>query len=254
MSSFAKTLQTDTYLDVQPVLLRLVTTQPTLDLPSVTVTSRRISRADAIRKRLFDLAIAIPAAVFTLPIVLALAVGSAISFRAWPFFTQIRLGHHGEEFRFMKVRSLPATAPAAADKYELETVQNTRFGNFLRKSHLDELPQLWLVVWGTMSLVGPRPEMPSLAATFDSDFVAARLTVKPGCTGLWQISKASAGLIGENPEYDLLYVDSESIRLDLWVLIRTAREILGGASMTSIKDVPGWAIQGETAAGLLDAA
>ena len=162
------------------------------------------------KKRIFDLAIALPAVVLTLPLIVVLAVGSAISFRAWPFFTQTRLGHHGKEFRFVKIRSLPASAPAPADKYELQAVQNTRFGRFLRTWHLDELPQLWLVVWGTMSLVGPRPEMPSLAATFDPDFVAERMTVKPGCTGLWQISDASGGLIGENPSYDRLYVAESS--------------------------------------------
>ena len=133
-------------------------------------------------------------------------------------------------------------------------MENTRFGQFLRKFHLDELPQLWLVVWGTMSLVGPRPEMPSLAATFDPDFVAERMTVKPGCTGLWQISTASAGLIGEAPEYDLLYIRSESIRLDLWVLARTASEMLGRAPLTSIDDVPVWATTEVTTSALLDAA
>jgi lipopolysaccharide/colanic/teichoic acid biosynthesis glycosyltransferase len=71
------------------------------------------------KKRIFDLAIALPLAVATLPLVVILAIGSAISFRAWPIFTQIRLGHHGKEFRFLKIRSLPVDAPAAADKYEL---------------------------------------------------------------------------------------------------------------------------------------
>jgi lipopolysaccharide/colanic/teichoic acid biosynthesis glycosyltransferase len=206
------------------------------------------------KKRIFDLAVAVPMAVVTLPLVLILAIGSAISFRAWPFFTQIRLGQHGKEFRFLKIRSLPMDAPAAANKYALEDIQNTTFGRFLRKFHLDELPQLWLVVWGTMSLVGPRPEMPSLAATFDPDFVVERMTVKPGCTGLWQISDASAGLIGEHPEYDSWYVAHQSLRLDTWVLIRTAREVLGGCSLSSLGDVPNWIPTDETAVVLLDAA
>ena len=105
-----------------------------------------------------------------------------------------------------------------------------------------------------MSLVGPRPEMPRLAATFDPDFVAARMTVKPGCTGLWQISTASAGLIGESPEYDLLYVQSKSIRLDVWVAIRTVTATLGGALLASINDVPGWARLEETTGTLFDSA
>ena len=80
------------------------------------------------------------------------------------------------------------------------------------------------------------------------------MTIKPGCTGLWQISAASAGLIGENQEYGLLYVRGCSIRLDTWVLIRKVLETLGGDSLTSINDVPGWAIPAETARALLDAA
>jgi lipopolysaccharide/colanic/teichoic acid biosynthesis glycosyltransferase len=194
------------------------------------------------KKRIFDLAIALPLAIASLPLVVILAIGSAISFRAWPIFTQIRLGHHGKEFRFVKIRSLPVDAPATADKYELAEVQNTAFGRFLRKFHLDELPQLWLVAWGTMSLVGPRPEMPALAATFDPDFVAKRTTVKPGCTGLWQISDASAGLIGEDPQYDTFYVTNPSLRLDLWLLARTSIDVLGGPPLTSIDDLPEWII------------
>jgi lipopolysaccharide/colanic/teichoic acid biosynthesis glycosyltransferase len=192
------------------------------------------------KKRIFDLAIALPLTVATLPLVVILAIGSAISFRAWPIFTQIRLGHHGKEFRFVKIRSLPADAPVTADKYELERMPNTRFGRFLRRFHLDELPQLWLVVFGTMSLVGPRPEMPCLAATFDQDFVAMRMTVKPGCTGLWQISDASAGLIGEDTRYDLFYINNRSLRLDLWILVQTALEIAGRPSLNSVNDLPEW--------------
>ena len=200
------------------------------------------------KSRLLDLLIAVPASIVLLPFIFVLAIGSAISFRAWPFFTQLRLGHHGAEFRFIKIRSLPATTPAAVDKYELKALTNTRFGGFLRKFHLDELPQLWLVVWGTMSLVGPRPEMPCVAATFAPDFVAARLTVKPGCTGLWQISTSSVGLIGDNPKYDLVLVDSESVRLDLWVLCRTPFHMLGARSVRSLDDVPGWVSHGQPSA------
>lgn len=206
------------------------------------------------KSRLLDLLIAIPASIVTLPCILVLAIGSAISFRAWPFFTQLRLGHHGAEFRFIKIRSLPVTTPAAVDKYELKALANTRFGGFLRRFHFDELPQLWLVVWGTMSLVGPRPEMPCVAATFAPGFVATRLTVKPGCTGLWQISTASVGLIGDNPKYDLVLVHSESVRLDLWVIVRTPFHMLGAHSVRSLDDVPGWVRSDALTAAMVAAA
>ena len=115
------------------------------------------------RKRLLDLSVGIPLALLSLPFVVVFAVGSAVSYRAWPLFTQQRLGVNGRSFTFVKIRSLPVSAPDEADKYELAFVENNRCGRFLRRYHLDELPQLWLVVFGKMSLVGPRPEMPFLS-------------------------------------------------------------------------------------------
>jgi lipopolysaccharide/colanic/teichoic acid biosynthesis glycosyltransferase len=66
-----------------------------------------------------------------------------------------------------------------------------------------------------------------------------RITVKPGCTGLWQISEASAGLIGENPQYDRFYINNRSLRLDLWILAQTVLEIAGRPSLNSVNDLPG---------------
>jgi hypothetical protein len=86
---------------------------------------------------------------------------------------------------------------------------------------------LFLVPVGLLSLVGPRPEMPQLADKYSDSFTAARTRVRPGCTGLWQISNASDGLIPENPQYDEAYVDNVSFRLDLWVLVRSVRVLLG---------------------------
>ena len=192
------------------------------------------------RKRLFDLSVGIPLALLSLPFVVVFAVGSAVSYRAWPLFTQQRLGVNGRSFTFVKIRSLPVSAPDEADKYELAFVENNRCGRFLRRYHLDELPQLWLVVFGKMSLVGPRPEMPFLSEMFDQEFVGERLTMRPGCTGLWQISTASAGLIGEAPEFDLHYVRNWTMRFDLWVLAHTVYEILGGASVKDVGQVPTW--------------
>jgi lipopolysaccharide/colanic/teichoic acid biosynthesis glycosyltransferase len=197
--------------------------------------------ASSRKKRLFDLVISVPLTVLTLPIVLLLAVGSAISFRAWPFFTQKRLGLNGTEFTFVKLRSLPRDASTTADKYELRSVENTRWGRFLRNSKLDELPQVWLVVSGRMSLVGPRPEMPSLAATFDPVFVEDRLMVKPGCTGIWQVSTASAGLIGDASEYDLRYLMAASARLDLWLLLRTIALMARLGRPIDEHTIPSWA-------------
>ena len=178
-------------------------------------------------KRTFDLTAGVALSIVTAPIILLLAVGSAVSFRAWPLFVQDRLGRGGRSFNFVKLRSLPTNVPPGADKYAIANVTNTRWGRIIRGSHLDELPQFWLVVTGRMSLVGPRPEMPTLAATFDAAFVAERLTVRPGITGPWQVSIASKGLIGEAPGFDRLYLAHAGPRLDAWIMFRTIGTFVG---------------------------
>ena len=178
-------------------------------------------------KRLLDLAVGLPLAVVCTPLILALALGSAVSLRAWPIFVQERVGLGGQLFRFIKIRSLPSNAPADIDKYEVRGFATSRYGNFLRRTHLDELPQLYLVCAGTMSLVGPRPEMPALCARFDPSFVAARTQVRPGCTGLWQTSRKASGLIGESPQYDMVYLATGSLAVDLWLIYRTVATHLG---------------------------
>ena len=193
-----------------------------------------------IAKRCFDLIVGTLLAVIFTPVMLVLALGSAIAYHAWPIFVHRRVGRDGRTFRFVKLRSLPTSTPKYIDKYELNSHRNNRWGMFLRSSHLDELPQLWLVVTGRMSLVGPRPEMLELSDTFDPLFVEERLTVRPGCTGLWQICTASNRLIGESPEYDLHYVREWTLRLDLWILARTALELVGAAKLKSLRAIPAW--------------
>lgn len=178
-------------------------------------------------KRAFDLMAGVVLSILTAPIVALLAVGSAVSFRAWPLFVQERLGRDGRSFRFVKLRSLPVATRPDEDKYALAEVTTTRWGRFIRSTHLDELPQCWLVVTGRMSLIGPRPEMPTLAATFDPVFVEERLAVRPGITGPWQVSTAVSGLIGEAPEYDRFYLAHAGPRLDAWISLRTLGGFVG---------------------------
>ena len=183
-------------------------------------------------KRSLDVVLGLSLTIFTSPLVIFLAIGSALSFRAWPFFVQVRLGKNGKFFNFVKIRSLPTSTLATADKYDVSKIVNTRFGSFLRSLHLDEIPQFWLVVTGRMSLVGPRPEFPELAQKFDQQFVSVRTRVRPGITGPWQISVASRKLIGELPESDYLYVKSADLRFDFWILGRTFLEMLGRNPLT----------------------
>ena len=197
-------------------------------------------RPTPIRKRLFDLAVAIPAALITLPVVCALGALSAIHFRQSPIFTQPRLGRGAATFRFWKIRTLPRFTPDTADKYQLRSIELPKFSRRLRRRHLDELPQLWHVIGGTMSLVGPRPEMPTLSASFDPGFVAHRLSVRPGLTGLWQVSQDSRRLIGETEDWDRHYVDHHNLRLDLWIVYRTVLAMTRLDELESLDQIPRW--------------
>lgn len=197
-------------------------------------------RRTPFRKRLFDLTLAAPAALVTLPVTVALGAWSSLRYRHSPLFTQPRLGSGGTEFKFWKVRTLPRIAPETADKYQLEALDLPRFARTVRYRHLDEFPQLWLVLAGKMSLVGPRPEMPTLSASFDQDFVAERLTVKPGCSGLWQVSTSARRLIGEAPDFDLHYVRNWTLRLDMWIAYRTILAMTTTDEIASLAEIPRW--------------
>lgn len=194
-----------------------------------------------IYRRAFDILAGAVLAVITLPIVLVAALGSAITLRAWPFFCHERVGKDGAPFRCVKVRTLPTTVPSYINKHELADHATPAFCRFLRRQHLDELPQLYLVIIGRMSLVGPRPEMAHLHDGMHADFASLRTSVRPGCTGLWQVSKACTELIDVTPGYDRFYVENRSVRLDLWILLQTAIFMVGLGGTISLSNVPAWA-------------
>lgn len=197
-------------------------------------------RSDAARRAL-DVGVSAILGMAVIPVIVLVALGSALALRAWPLFVQDRVGLHGELFRFVKIRTLPPEVPRYTDKHQLANHRIPTFCRFLRTTHLDELPQIYLVLWGRMSLVGPRPEMATLHAQLDPRFAAERTTVRPGCTGLWQVSEACRDLIGSAPELDRFYLQHRSLRLDLWVLGRTVRKMTGGGLIT-LDQVPSWAL------------
>jgi lipopolysaccharide/colanic/teichoic acid biosynthesis glycosyltransferase len=193
-------------------------------------------------KRVLDIVGGSVLAAVALPAILLLAIGCAVSLRSWPFFVQRRVGKDGREFRLPKLRTLPRSTPKNADKYQISGTPIPRFCRLLRRLHIDELPQLLVVPLGRMSLVGPRPEMPGLLSRYPSDFAALRSRVRPGCTGLWQVSTASGLLIYEAPEYDIEYVHNAGWRLDTWVLFQTVRMWVRGTGSVELDDVPAWAL------------
>lgn len=192
-------------------------------------------------KRTADVTLALALSVLTLPILLAVAGASAWTFRSNPFFVHERVGRHGKRFRFCKIRTLPPTTGAYAAKYDLDVEALPPIMRTVRRMHLDELPQLLHVVTGRMSLVGPRPEMARLLEPLAADAAAVRASIRPGITGLWQISPACASLIHENPEYDLAYVVGRTGRLDCWILWRTVRKALR-SEVVGLDELPEWAL------------
>lgn len=191
--------------------------------------------------RALEVVIAGSLLVLCLPVIALTLAISAVSLRANPLFVQERVGRHGRRFKMLKVRTLPTSTPAYAAKHALADHETPAACSLLRRLHLDELPQLASVVLGHMSLVGPRPEMPPMHDAMAERFSHARTALRPGCTGLWQISQASKGMIHESPEYDEYYLKYRSIRLDLWILCRTALMMLGGKRRIDLDAVPSWA-------------
>ena len=204
-----------------------------------------IKRSQAARRRVakrgLDLVGGLVLSTLTLPVVVVLLAMSAWSFRAFPLFTHQRIGKHGRTFTVVKIRSLPRDVDRYVDKYSLRSRSTTRFGRYIRRTHLDEIPQFWLAVLGSMSLVGPRPEMPALHEAFSEVQRQARSPFRPGCTGLWQISPDAVRLMGEVPEYDVFYLEHQSLVLDLWILWRTACVYVLRRPV-SLRDVPSWAV------------
>ena len=214
--------------------------------------ANRIDTRSEPARRAVDVAVSAVLLFLVLPVILVTALASAIVLGAWPFFAQERIGRDGVAFRFIKVRSLPPDMPAYTDKHKLDVQRIPALCRLLRRLHLDELPQLFLVLRGQMSLVGPRPEMAHLHEQFPIAFADLRTSIRPGCTGLWQISETCDGLIGAAPEYDRFYVDHRSWRLDLWIAYRTVLKMTGIGRTIGLDAVPGWARAPQGAANVID--
>jgi exopolysaccharide biosynthesis polyprenyl glycosylphosphotransferase len=175
-----------------------------------------------IAKRLFDVGAALALLVFTAPLWAAIAAAIRLDSKGPIFFRQQRVGKGGKRFELYKFRSMQVNAP----KYGFHPTESndprlTRAGRWLRKTSLDELPQLFNILKGNMSLVGPRPEMPFIVEHYTEQH-NERLKVIPGLTGLWQLSADRAFLIHENIQYDLYYISNRNFFMDLAILLHTA--------------------------------
>jgi exopolysaccharide biosynthesis polyprenyl glycosylphosphotransferase len=172
-------------------------------------------------KRAIDFAFALCITLITLPLWGAIAVWIKSSSSGPVFFKQERIGRDGRPFGMYKFRSMYTTAPKYGRSPEdSRDPRITPAGRFLRKTSLDELPQLLNVLQGEMAMVGPRPEMPYVVDQYTS-LEAQRLSVLPGITGFWQLSADRKFVIHESLEYDLYYIEHRGFFLDLAVMLHT---------------------------------
>jgi len=197
-------------------------------IPLIGIHTPRISPWQSAVKRGFDLVVA---SLILMAMLLPMAV-VALAIRLLDgrpiLFKQYRVGLGGRLFQMHKFRTMvPGTAKYACSPGESADPRITRLGRWLRRTSLDELPQLWDVLRGDMSLVGPRPEMPFIVEKYDA-IQRLRLTVKPGMTGLWQISPDRAEAIHLHIDYDIYYIRNLSLLMDIAILAKTFASVIRG--------------------------
>jgi exopolysaccharide biosynthesis polyprenyl glycosylphosphotransferase len=219
------------------ILSSRLSVQPVGDVLALSLKPVRLSGPQAVAKRIFDLCGASAVLVLGSPIWLTLALLVRVTSRGPVLYRQKRVGHNGRPFTMYKFRTMVTGADAMlkelmqlneADGPLFKMRQDprvTRFGRWLRKFSLDELPQLLNVVKGQMSLVGPRPALPNEVENYD-DWHHDRLEVAPGITGLWQVRGRSELGFDDYVRLDLFYIENWSIMYDLFILAKTVPTVL----------------------------
>ena len=183
-------------------------------------------------KRGFDLVAATCGLILLSPVMLWIAFLIKKEDHGPVFYKQVRVGKNGKTFKMYKFRSMVVNADQMLDKLKAQNdvdgpmfkMKNdpriTKIGHFIRKHSLDELPQFFNVIKGDMSLVGPRPPLPSEVAEY-SEYDKQRLYVVPGCTGLWQATKRNEVGFNEMVQLDINYIKRANFWFDLWIIWKT---------------------------------
>ncbi len=197
-------------------------------IPILRKRKKRASLVYLIAKRILDFILSLAFILVLSPLYILIGVLIKLDSKGPIIFKQKRVGLKGKEFSFYKFRSMYIDAPQYARTPSDPTDPRiTKIGRWLRRTSLDELPQLFNVLRGDMSLVGPRPEMPFIVSQY-SAIEKRRLEAKPGITGVWQISAARAEPIHANMEYDLFYLENRSLLLDIAIIIKTIISVVRG--------------------------
>jgi exopolysaccharide biosynthesis polyprenyl glycosylphosphotransferase len=195
----------------------------------------RFSRRQRFVKRILDISVTSVALVITAPVMIGVALAIKLTSPGPVLFKQRRVGAQEREFTILKFRTMVVGAHAQRDALDNEAdgllfkmrrdPRVTGVGRFLRKTSLDELPQLFNVLRGEMSLVGPRPALPEETARY-AESQRGRLRVKPGVTGLWQVNGRHDLVFEDYVRYDLFYVENWSLTMDLYILAKTIPALL----------------------------
>lgn len=228
---------------LMPDLLEVVTVRTGIEtlrgVPMITLREPAITGINGVMKRALDVVGAAFCLIIFGPVMLALAVWIRLDSPGPILFTQERAGQYGKPFRIYKFRTMVANAEALLDQVvKLDELTEphfklrqdprvTRAGKWLRRTSLDELPQFFNVLWGNMSLVGPRPEMMRLASQY-SPLQRQRLLVKPGITGAMQVNGRGDLSFDEWMKLELDYIENYSIWRDLTILAKTVPTVLSG--------------------------
>jgi exopolysaccharide biosynthesis polyprenyl glycosylphosphotransferase len=189
--------------------------------------------------RVFDYTVASIGLILASPVLLVSAIAIKLDSPGPAFFRQLRIGENGRPFEIIKLRTMRSDAEQVRNELleqnesdgPLFKIRNdpriTRSGRILRKLSIDEIPQFWNVIRGEMSVVGPRPALPSEVAEWDAD-VHERLRVMPGITGMWQVSGRAETTFEEYKRLDMYYVDNWSLRHDVRIMLQTVGVVLRG--------------------------
>jgi len=185
-------------------------------------------------KRAIDIVVSLTVLLAGLPIWILTALAIKANSRGPVFYSQKRVGRSGQIFNIYKFRSMYVDDNRKPSWTTVNDPRVTAIGRFIRKTHIDEFPQLWNVLRGEMSLVGPRPEQPFYVEKFSDSvpFYRRRLKVRPGVTGWWQVKytsySESVQEIEDRLRYDFYYIENMSVRLDIEILVRTIVVMLRG--------------------------
>lgn len=220
------------YHHVVPRYYRLMSHRIRIDaldsVPLLTRVDRPVGIIQTVLKRSLDILFSLVVLVISSPVILLSVILIRRESKGDALFVQERIGLNGRPFRMYKFRTmhLEVAGDALAPDSPYDS-RITRIGRYLRRYSLDELPQFLNVLKGEMSIVGPRPEMPFIVEQYGPT-ERERLRAKPGITGLWQISYARQGAIHENLDYDLFYIENQSLLLDLVIIALTGFAIIKG--------------------------